>query len=42
MENLSVTKERVLEAAKSCPTAEGVLKKLFPEVFASEKYFDFG
>jgi hypothetical protein len=30
---LKVTKERVLKAANSCPTAKGVLEKLFPEAF---------
>ena len=32
-EELKVTKERVLEAAKLCPTASEVLKGLFPEAF---------
>ena len=29
------TKERVLEAAKSCPQADAVLRKLFPETFTT-------
>ena len=33
MEELKITKERVLAAAWDCPTAKEVLKKLFPEVF---------
>lgn len=36
-----VTKEKVLEAAKTSVEAEEALKILFPEVFESE-YFDFG
>lgn len=38
---LKITKEKVLEAAKSCPDARGVLEKLFPEVF-QEKCFSIG
>lgn len=38
---LKITKERVLEAAKSCPTARGVLEQLFPDVFR-EKCFSIG
>ena len=30
---LKITKEKVLEAAKGCPSAEGVLKTLFPDAF---------
>lgn len=30
---LKITKEKVLEAAKSCPNAKEVLNKLFPECF---------
>ena len=36
MTELKITKERVLEAAKSCPQADAVLKKLFPEAFADD------
>lgn len=32
-EPLTITKEAVLEAAKKCPTAEEVLKTLFPNAF---------
>lgn len=39
---LTVTKERVLEAAKQCPTAKETLKALFPEAFEDEKYFQLG
>ncbi len=30
---LKITKEKVLEAAKGCPSANGVLKTLFPDAF---------
>ena len=33
---LKITKERVVEAAKSCPQADAVLKKLFPEAFVDD------
>lgn len=33
---LNITKERVIEAANSCPTAKTVLKILFPEAFEPE------
>lgn len=33
MEELKVTKERVLEAAHSCGDAKAVLEKLFPDAF---------
>ena len=33
---LKITKERVVEAAKSCPQADAVLKKLFPEAFIDD------
>lgn len=35
--NLTITKERVLEAAKGCKDAEKTLKVLFPEAFQNEK-----
>ncbi len=35
-EILKVTKERVLAAAKECPTADQTLRKLFPEAFLNE------
>lgn len=34
------TKEQILEAAKTSPEAKDALKKLFPEVFEEDKYFD--
>lgn len=33
MENLTITKEKVLEAASKCSTARETLKVLFPEAF---------
>ena len=33
---LKITKERVVEAAKSCPQADAVLKELFPEAFVDD------
>ena len=36
MTDLKITKDRVLEAAKSCPQANAVLKKLFPEAFEDD------
>ena len=33
MQNLTVTKERVLEAASKCSTAKATLQLLFPEAF---------
>jgi hypothetical protein len=33
MNELKITKERVLEAAEDCSAAKSVLKKLFPEAF---------
>jgi hypothetical protein len=39
-EELKITKERVLEAAKECPTSQAVMKKLFPEVFEEDRLFD--
>lgn len=41
MDELKVTKEKVLEAAKVSKEGEEVLKKLFPKVF-EEEYYDFG
>jgi len=35
--NLTVTKERVLEAASKCSNAKNILKTLFPEVFEEPK-----
>ena len=34
-DELKITKEKVIEAANSCPTAKAVLEKMFPEVFSS-------
>ena len=34
--NLTITKERVLKAAKKCESARVVLQELFPEVFEDE------
>jgi hypothetical protein len=31
-----ITKEQILEGAKKCPTAEGVLEAMFPDAFADE------
>lgn len=36
MENLTITKEKVLEAASKCSTARETLKVLFPEAFEIE------
>jgi len=33
MENLTITKERVLQAAAKCSTAKATLETLFPEAF---------
>jgi hypothetical protein len=41
MENLTITKEKVLEAASKCETAKATLKVLFPEVFKEDKYLKF-
>lgn len=41
-DTITTTKERVLEAAKDCSTAERVLKKLFPEAFPKPKYVQVG
>jgi hypothetical protein len=41
-EQLTITKEKVLEAAAKCSTAKEVLKTIFPEVFVETyKYSDF-
>ena len=40
MNNLTITKEKVLEAAAKCSTAKETLKTLFPECFEEDKYFD--
>ncbi len=37
MESLTITKEKVLEAAAKCATAKEVLKTIFPEAFKEEK-----
>ena len=34
---IEIRKERILEAAESCPQAKEVLRKLFPEAFPTEK-----
>lgn len=36
MDNLTITKERVLEAASKCPAAKETLETLFPEAFQSD------
>ena len=36
---LTITKEKVLEAAEKCSTAKEVLRTMFPEVFKNDKYF---
>ena len=35
---IEINKERVFEAARSCPQAKQVLKILFPELFAEAEY----
>ena len=35
-DELKITKEAVLNAAKECPDAADVLKKLFPKIFTAE------
>ena len=37
MNNLTITKEKVLEAAAKCSTAKETLKTLFPECFEEDK-----
>lgn len=39
-EELKITKDRVLKAAKCCEQTEHVLKDLFPELFAEKKSMD--
>lgn len=36
MDELKITKEKVLAAAAKCSTAKEVLKEMFPEVFKEE------
>lgn len=38
--SLTITTQRVLDAAKQCPDAERVLKTLFPEVFKKDLRVD--
>lgn len=33
---LTITKDKILEAASKCPTAQATLKVLFPEVFENK------
>lgn len=40
MEELKITKEKVLEAASKCPQSKETLKTLFPDVFEDDKYID--
>ena len=40
MEDLKITKDRILDAAANCPIAKETLKRIFPEVFEDDKYFD--
>jgi len=37
MEELKIKKDRVVEAAAKCPTANATLRALFPEAFEPEK-----
>lgn len=39
MSTLSITKERVLAAAKTCPKAQQLLESLFPDAFEDNKVF---
>lgn len=39
-QNLTITKEKVLEAASKCSAAKATLEVLFPEVFNQSKKFD--
>jgi hypothetical protein len=42
MDELKITKEKVLKASQNCPQAKEVLKELFPEAFEVQyKDFDF-
>lgn len=40
MTNLTITKEKVLEAASKCSTAKATLRVLFPDIFKEEIEFD--
>lgn len=40
MDELKITKAKVLEAAEKCEIAKATLEALFPELFKEEKYFD--
>lgn len=40
IQEVTVTKSRIFEAAKVSPHAKQTLETLFPEVFAELKYFD--
>ena len=40
LQDVTVTKSRILEAAKVSEHAKQTLKTLFPEVFTEEKYFN--
>lgn len=42
MEKLTITKDKVLEAASKCDTAKQTLKILFPEVFEEEVTYSIG
>lgn len=43
MDELKITKEKVLEAAAKCSTAKATLETLFPEAFEHEdEYLDIG
>ena len=42
MQNLTVTKERVLEAASKCSTAKATLQLLFPEAFKPDYPLEVG
>lgn len=42
MNEVTTTKEKILEAASKCSTARDTLKILFPEVFKEDIYFDLG
>jgi len=42
MENLTISKEAVLEASSKCPQAKQTLQILFPQVFEEEKTYSRG
>ncbi len=42
MEELKITKERVLAAAEECSDAKRILEKIFPEVFKKNDDFKIG